>query len=85
MAGHRCAHLAAGLELARYCVRALAHDVAMFIDFARAANFEDGGEAAAVKVYGGSLGGVIHQFFGPGDWSPAAGGGASESAAAHDP
>ncbi|HEY6125084.1 MAG TPA: hypothetical protein VIV63_10540 [Steroidobacteraceae bacterium] len=57
-------------ELARYCVRALAHDVPMFIEFAKSASFEDGGEAAATKVYGGSLGGVIHQFFGPGDWSP---------------
>jgi hypothetical protein len=57
-------------ELARYCVRALAHDVDAFIEFAGAASHEDGGEAAAIRVYGGSLGGVIHQFFGPGDWSP---------------
>lgn len=59
-------------ELARYCVRALAHDVPAFIEFAGSASYEDGGEAAALKVYGGSLGGVIHQFFGPGDWSPRA-------------
>ena len=25
---------------------------------------------AAVEVYGGSLGGLIEEFFGPGDWSP---------------
>lgn len=59
-------------ELARYCVRALAHDVPAFIEFARSASFEDGGEAAALKIYHGSLGGVIHQFFGPGNWSPRA-------------
>ena len=57
-------------ELARYCVRALAHDPDPFIEFTRTATFEDGGEAAAVAVFGGSLGGLIEQFFGPGDWSP---------------
>ena len=57
-------------ELARYCVRALAHDREPFIEFAKNAKFEDGGEAAAVAVYGGSLGGLIEQFFGPGDWTP---------------
>jgi hypothetical protein len=57
-------------ELARYCVRALAHDREPFIEFARRAGFEDAGEAAAVAVYGGSLGGLIEQFFGPGHWSP---------------
>jgi hypothetical protein len=57
-------------ELARYCIRALAHDVPSFIEFARRASYEDGGEAAAVEIYGGSLGGVIEQFFGSGDWSP---------------
>ena len=59
-------------ELARYCVRALAHDVAAFIEFAKTASYEDGGESAATKIYGGSLGGVIQQFFGPGEWSPRA-------------
>ena len=57
-------------ELARYCVRALAHDREPFLEFVRAATFEDGGEAAAVAVYGGSLGGLIEQFFGPGEWAP---------------
>lgn len=57
-------------ELARYCVRALAHDREPFIEFAKNATFEDGGEAAAVAVYGGSLGGLIEQFFGAGDWAP---------------
>ncbi len=57
-------------ELARFCLRALAHDYDVFAAFANAAAFEDGGEAAAIEYYGGSLGGVIHQFFGDGDWSP---------------
>jgi hypothetical protein len=57
-------------ELARYCVRALAHDREPFIEFVKNATFEDAGEAAAFAVYGGSLGGLIEQFFGPGNWAP---------------
>jgi hypothetical protein len=57
-------------ELARYCVRALAHDRDAFIEFAKNAKVEDGGEVAAIAVYGGSLGGLIEQFFGSGDWAP---------------
>jgi hypothetical protein len=57
-------------ELARYCVRALAHEREPFIEFAKNATFEDAGEAAALAVYGGSLGGLIEQFFGPGNWAP---------------
>jgi len=57
-------------ELARYCLRALAHEYEVFKVFANTASFEDAGEAAAIENYGGSLGGVIHQFFGEGDWSP---------------
>lgn len=57
-------------ELARYCVRALAHDLQAFFEFANRASCEDGGEAAAIEVYEGSLGGLIEQFFGAGEWSP---------------
>ena len=57
-------------ELARYCLRSLAHDYDVFARFANSASFVDAGEAAAIDCYGGSLGGVIHQFFGAGDWSP---------------
>ena len=57
-------------ELARYCIRSLAHDFDDFVAFARSASHEDGGETAAIEVYGGSLGGLIEQFFGAGDWSP---------------
>ena len=57
-------------ELARYCVRALAHDREPFLEFVKNASRADGGEAAAIAVYGGSLGGLIEQFFGAGDWAP---------------
>ncbi len=57
-------------ELARYCVRSLSHDYEDFRKFANNANYRDSGESAAGDVYGGSLGGLIEQFFGPGDWSP---------------
>jgi hypothetical protein len=58
-------------ELARYCIRALAHDLDAFTRFANQASWQDGGEAAALEVYEGSLGGLIEQFFGKGDWIPA--------------
>ena len=57
-------------ELARYCLRALAHEYGVFAAFANAAHFQDGGEAAAHEYFGGSLGGVIQQFFGEGNWHP---------------
>jgi hypothetical protein len=60
-------------ELARYCIRALAHDLSSFVEFAQRASSADGGEAAAMEVYEGSLGRLIEQFFGPGDWSPRVG------------
>jgi len=57
-------------ELGRYCVRSLSHDYAAFKSFANIALYEDGGEAAAIEVFGGSLGGLIEQFFGEGNWAP---------------
>jgi hypothetical protein len=57
-------------ELARYCIWALAHDLQAFVAFANQAIRDDGGEAAAMEVFGGSLGGLIEQFFGAGEWSP---------------
>jgi len=57
-------------ELARYCLRALSHDHADIAAFSNAASHEDSGESAAIEIYGGRLGGLIHQFFGDGDWAP---------------
>jgi len=56
--------------LAQYAVRSLSGDYNTFIEFVNMANYEDGGELAAIKVYGGSLGGLIEQYFGEGNWSP---------------
>lgn len=57
-------------ELARFCVRSLSHEYDVFVGFANSATFDDGGESAAIEAFGGSLGGLIHQFFGEGNWSP---------------
>lgn len=57
-------------ELARYAVQALSGDYNIFSEFVNRADFADGGEQAAIDVYEGSLGGLLEQFFGPGDWSP---------------
>ncbi|MEL6449410.1 MAG: hypothetical protein AAFQ62_15860 [Pseudomonadota bacterium] len=57
-------------ELARYCVRALAHDYSAFSAFANEADMSDAGDSAAIQHFGGSVGGLIAQFFGDGDWSP---------------
>ena len=57
-------------ELARYCLRALSHNHDDIAAFSNTATYEDAGEQAAIEVYGGSLGGLIHQFFGDGEWSP---------------
>ena len=58
-------------ELARFCVKSLSQSPDEFRSFVNAANFEDGGEAAAFDAFGGSLGGLMHQYFGDGNWSPA--------------
>jgi hypothetical protein len=59
-------------ELARYCIRVLTQNLPSFIEFARRASFEDGGESAAVEIFEGSLAGVIEPFLGPGNWGPRA-------------
>lgn len=38
--------------------------------FTNNANLNDGGEAAAIEIYGGSLGNLISQYFGDGEWTP---------------
>lgn len=57
-------------ELARFGVRALAHDYGAFSGFANDADFSDAGDAAARQHFGGGLGGLIEQIFGKGDWAP---------------
>jgi len=57
-------------ELARFAIKSLSHDYDRFREFALHASYEDGGEEAAIKYFGGSLGGLIEQFFGEGEWTP---------------
>lgn len=57
-------------ELARFAIKSLSHNYKEFQNFALKADYKDGGEAAALESFGGSLGGLIEQFFGPGDWIP---------------
>lgn len=57
-------------SLAQFAVNSLSRDYETFIAFANKAHYEDAGEAAANEVYKGSLGGLIAQFFGEGQWQP---------------
>lgn len=57
-------------NLAQFAVNSLSQDYESFMQFSNKASFKDGGETAAIEVYGGSLGNLINQFFGDGDWSP---------------
>jgi hypothetical protein len=56
--------------LAQLAVGALNHDYAKFRSFVLSSHYSDGGEGAAVDVFGGGLGGLMDQFLGPGDWAP---------------
>ncbi len=57
-------------SLAQFAVKSLSHDYEDFVRFVNKANVDDGGESAAIDVFGGGLGGLISQFFGDGDWTP---------------
>ena len=57
-------------HLAEMTVRTLSRDYERFAAFVRRADFRDAGEAAALEVFGHSLGDVIAQFLGPGEWMP---------------
>jgi len=57
-------------HLAQFAVKSLSHDYAEFSRFVNIANYDDGGESAAFKIFGGGLGGLITQFFGDGNWAP---------------
>jgi hypothetical protein len=58
-------------HLARLAMGALSHDYAAFKRFVLSANRKDAGEAAVEEVYGGSLGDLMEQFLGSGNWEPA--------------
>jgi len=57
-------------HLAQFAVNSLSQEYETFIQFANNANLNDGGEAAANEIYGGSLGNLISQYFGKGNWTP---------------
>lgn len=57
-------------HLAQMAVNSLSHDYDTFKAFVNRAHFGDGGEAAANEVYEGSLGDLISQYFGEGEWVP---------------
>ncbi len=57
-------------DLGYLCVEVLAQDYNTFRELVLKADAHDGGEAAARKYYGHSLGFLIAQFLGKGDWSP---------------
>ncbi|WP_246125234.1 hypothetical protein [Exilibacterium tricleocarpae] len=57
-------------HLAQFAVHSLSQDYDNFIAFANQAHFNDGGESAANEVYEGSLGNLIAQYFGEGEWTP---------------
>ena len=57
-------------QLAQFAVNSLAHDPEAFIEFSNKAHYSDGGESAAQEVFEGSLGELIAQYFGEGNWAP---------------
>ncbi len=57
-------------HLAQLAIHSLSQDYDTFIEFVNKAHFSDGGEAAANEVYDGSLGNLMVQYFGDGDWRP---------------
>jgi len=57
-------------HLAQFAVNSLSKDYEAFVQFVNAANFSDAGESAAYKIFDGSLGNLIAQLFGEGEWSP---------------
>ena len=57
-------------HLAQFAVHSLSRDYDTFVDFVNKAHHSDCGESAAHEVYEGSLGNLIAQYFGEGDWSP---------------
>ncbi len=57
-------------DLGFLCVKVLAQEYSAFRKFVLEADAGDAGEAAFLKHYGSSLGDLMSQFLGEGDWSP---------------
>ncbi len=57
-------------HLAQFLVQSLSKDFNTFREFTCKAKYADGGESAANEVYDNSLGFLIEQLLGNGDWAP---------------
>lgn len=57
-------------HLAQILVNNLAENYDSFVSFANKANWQDGGENAIKEVFDISLGDMIYNFIGDGEWSP---------------
>jgi len=57
-------------QLAQILVTNLSRNYDAFTKYVNKANYADGGEAAIEEVYGLSLGDMIYNFLGEGDWFP---------------
>ena len=57
-------------QLAQILVTNLSENYSAFVKFTNAAIWNDGGEAAAEEIFGISLGDLIANFLGEGDWWP---------------
>jgi len=57
-------------HLAQFAVFSLSEDYKVFKNFTNNAHFDDAGEKSAQENYGGSLGALISQYFGEGEWMP---------------
>lgn len=60
----------ANYHLAREVVRELAADRNRFLPFVREAKFTDSGSDAVMKYFGMTLGELVSDYLGDGDWSP---------------
>jgi len=57
-------------HLAQFLVHSLSNDLESFKSFVNTATFSDGGEEAASKIYDDTLGSLISQLLGKGEWAP---------------
>jgi len=58
-------------QLAQLITRSLAENHEAFYSFVEDASYQDGGEASLIKHYGISLGDIVKNVFGEGNWKPA--------------
>ncbi len=57
-------------HLAQLLVHSLSENFEQFSRFVNQAEYQDAGEAAAIRIFGGSLGDLIESIYGEGEWAP---------------